>query len=152
MVNGYDLVPRMTTRGLGYLALSVKDLIDNSEDTKQNILCCVNCKKPDIDVDKIQQRQEDTLLKLDVKHPGTVEDDGQCRYDSTTQLLIKTKAKKSFKLGRHLLHNLAKLVGMERTRKKESRRSSNEKDRHAMMFIPGRVMHLEVNKVDMLKR
>ena len=151
VVSGYDIVPRMTIRGLGHLVLSVKDLIDNSEDTKQNVLCCIDCKNPEVDADKVQQRQEDTLLQLDMKCPGTVEEaDGP--NDSTTGFLTKMKTKRKFKLGRHLFDHLAKLVVMEKTPKKESLSSREESDRHAMMFTPGRIMHLEVHKVNMLKR
>lgn len=150
VINGYDIVPRMTIRGLGLLALSVKDLINNSDDTKQNVLCCIDCKDPEVDEDKILQRQENTLLKFDVKCPGTVQEDGE-----NHSLLSMTKTKPEFKLGRHLMDHLAKLVVMD-LEKKGSRRlnsvSSGENKRHAMMFTPGRIMHLEVEKVDMLKQ
>lgn len=120
---------------------------------KQRVLCCIDCNDPEVDEDKIQQRQEDTLLKLDVKSPGTIQGDDET--DSHTELLTKIKKKSGFKLGRHLMHHLAKLVVMDPEKKgslRLSHDSGDENDRHAMMFAPGRIMHLEVEKVDVLKK
>ena len=153
VVSGYDIVPRMTIRGLGHLALSVRDLISHSEDTKQNVLCCIDCKSPEVDADTILQRQEDTLFKFDIKRPGTVQGDGES--NSQTELLVKKKSsKQEFKLGRHLVDHLAKLVLAETkgVRRLNCDDSSKENERHAIMFTPGRIMHLEVEKVDVLKK
>ena len=153
VVNGYDMVPRMTIRGLGHLALSVKDLVSHSEDTKQNVLCCIDCKSPEVDADLILQRQKETLFEFDVKCPGTVQEDGEA--NSQTELLGRTKTKREFKLGRHLVDHLAKLVTAETKgpqRLSSDHGSSEDNERHAIMFTPGRIMHLEVEKVDMLKK
>lgn len=151
MVSGYDIVPRMTIRGLGHLALSVKDLISHSERTKQNILCCIDCKSPEVDTDKILQRQMDNLFE-DIKRPGTVQGDGE--NDSHTELLVKTKSNGKFKLGRHLVDHLTKLGVAEKKGPRDRMLSDgeNQHERHAMMFTPGRIIHLEVEKVDMLKK
>ncbi len=133
----------MTIRGLGHLALSVRDLIRNSDYKKQNVLCCIDCKTPEVDAATILKRQEDDLFKLEVKRPGTVRIQGD---DDEAELLQATKAE--FKLGRHLVDHLAKLgVADESLSNKE-----NKHERHAMMFAPGRIMHLEVEKVDILKK
>ena len=149
VVSGYDIVPRMTIRGLAHLAMSVRDLIDNSGNTKQSILCCVNCKKPEIDPDKVQQRQREALLHLDVKCPGIVETDRQERREGYGAL-IETKIKEKFKFGRHLLEHLSKLVIMEKSEKREVGSPAEEEE--AIMFTPGRIIHLEVEHVDNLKR
>lgn len=154
MVSGYDMVPRMTIRGLGHLALSVKDLISHCEDTKQNVLCCIDCKSPEVDADIILQRQKETLFEFDVKRPGTVQEDGESN-SQLTELLRTTKTKQEFKLGRHLVNHLAKLVMAETKgsqRLSSDHGSCKDNERHAMMFTPGRIMHLEVEKVDMLKK
>ena len=142
----------MTIRGLAHLAVSVRDLIDNSRDTKQSVLCCVDCRKPDIDPEEIEQRQMDTLLHLDVKGPGTVETvDGGSKRDSygTVDVESTGKKKKKFKFGKHLLEHLSKLFVMEEGGRREA---DGPVEEEAMMFTPGRIIHLEVEQVDNLKR
>ena len=141
----------MTIRGLGHLLLSVRDLLDNTEDTKQSVLCCVDCQQLSIDQDTIYQRQMDTLLNLDVKRPGTVDNERGRSNDVATETVDGDKKKGKFKFGRHLLDRLAKLVVMEREKRRE-RDSSEQREEDTMMFAPGRIIHLEVEKVDRLKR
>lgn len=126
--------------------MSVKDLIDNSGETKQSVLCCVDCKEPEIDPDTVQQRQREALLHLDVKGPGTVETDGREGYGA----IIEMKKKEMFKFGRHLLEHLSKLMIMESSSKSEVDSSVEEDE--AMMFTPGKIIHLEVEQTDNLKR
>ena len=148
VVSGYDIVPRMTIRGLGHFALSVRDLINNSDDTKQNVLCCIDCKDPEVDAATVLERQERDLFKLGVKRPGTIEGDGEGAR------LIVTNGEE-FQLGRHLVDELAKLGVTEENRLQRLSSDSseeNKRERHAMMFTPGQIMHLEVEKVDMLKK
>ena len=153
MISGYDIVPRMTIRGLGHLALSVRDLISNSDHKKQKVLCCIDCHTPEVDAAAILERQERDLFKLDVKRPGTIRVHGD---GEEAKLLAKTKTKEGFKLGRQLVDHLAKLGVAEEGGPPESPSSNlneeNEHESHAMMFTPGRIMHLEVEKVDMLKK
>lgn len=144
----------MTIRGLGHLALSVRDLIRNSDHKKHNVLCCIDCKTPDVDAAAILERHERDLFKLDMKCPGTVHVHGD---GDEAELLAKTKNKEGFKLGRQLVDHLAKLGVAEERGSPNERPSSNlnkenEHESHAMMFTPGRIMHLEVEKVDMLKK
>lgn len=126
VVNGYEVVPRMTIRGLGHLLMSVEDLIDNSEDTKQNVLCCRETK---IDPDTVEERQEATLLKLDVKQPGTVEPN--------------TGGHKKNVFGKRLLEQLARLIA--------AKDNQSDPDEEAMMFLPGRIIHLETENVDTME-
>ena len=153
MVDGYDIVPRLTTRGLGHLLLSVKDLIDHSKDTKHRVLCCTDCTKPDVNPDTIQQRQIDTLLNLDVKRPGTVEDTDGGQND-TKRVTDSNKRKNKLKLrGQDFLFHLSKMFVSERNANNDSKAHKGDEDEEqAMMFIPGRIMHLEVEAVDNLKR
>ena len=93
----------------------------------------------------------DTLLNLDVKRPGTVDDERGWSNDVATETVDGDKKKGKFKFGRHLLDRLTKLVVMEREKRRE-RDSSEQREEDTMMFAPGRIIHLEVEKVDRLKR
>ena len=130
MVGGYDVVPRMTLRGLGHLVCSVEDLIKHSKHTKLNVLCCKKpCGwQPDVaEVDRAEERQADAIKNL---HIPRVESDG---------------SKKQGRFGTHLKHRLAKLVSK---RGNNSRVQSDDGDREPMMFIPGRILHMEFETSD----
>ena len=120
VVSGYDIVPRMTVRGLAHLALSVRDLIENSADTKQSILCCVNCNKPEIDPDKVRQRQREAFQHLDVKCPGTADIDGEGERQGYGTIVETKKKKEKFKFGKHLLEHCLSLLSWSGV-KRESR-------------------------------
>ena len=123
------------------------------EDSKQNVLCCIDCKNPEVDADKVQQRQEDTLLKLDVKSPGTVLLRKWMAKMIQQRDLDKNENQYKFKLGRCQLDHMTKLVVMEKTPKKESLSSREESDRHTMMFTQDvSCIWIEVLKVKHVKR
>ena len=152
VICGYDIVPRMTVRGLGHLLFSVKDLIDHSDDTVQSVLCCIECRKPKINPDEIEERQTSAILNLKIKRPGTCT--GESENDSK---IVTTDGENSkhtkVQFGRHLLQQLAKLVTTEagNSARREESKSSEEDEEQAMMFTPGCIIHLEVEKVDTLK-
>ena len=155
VVSGYDVVPRMCVRGLGHLILSIDDLIKNCKHTKQSVLCCRGCCgwELDIDVDVIEARQEDTLREL--KLPKTESDDkdddddkdgnevdggGHSEHSSLTRAGHHSKNKP--KIGMKILRLLAQMVATR----------GAEEERPPMMFTPGRIIHLELEEEDTVKK
>ena len=146
VISGYDIIPRMTIRGLGHLLVSVKDLIEHSDNTKQFVLCCSVFKEPKIDLDSIQERQAEAMLHLDVKRPGIVLN-GERQTSSVIEIKESERKKGRFRFGKHLLEQLAKLVLSERSSKKDSESAENlDSIEQALEFTPGKIIHLEVEK------
>ena len=160
VVSGYDVVPRMTVRGLGHLILSVSDFIKNSKHSKQSIICCsgrCGC-GPQIDTDAIEERHETILQEL--KRPNTEsdnddDDDYEIDGDKHTEHLSpgkhggKRNAHKKPMIGTHLLKVLSRLFAKEESEMRVS--SDHEEDREPLLFTPGRILHLEVEETDEMK-
>ncbi len=147
VVSGYDVVPRMTIRGLGHLIMSVADLINNSYHSKQSILCCSGrCGwEPDIDEEAIEARQAVNLNEL--KLPNTETDDNHDQYDDHTALTSDTRERKRLKFGKSfLMEQLALSVA-----KKDTGTASSVEAIRPMVFTPGQIIHLEVTQVDKMK-
>lgn len=124
----------MTVRGLGHFVHSVEDLVKNSKTSKVNVLCCNRCCgwEPEHDeVSEVEQRQADSLQ--DLKVPRIEDDSGG-----------KGKGKRKTRFGVKLKERMAELIN----RKKGSRIESDGSDADPMMFIPGRVIHLESESDD----
>ena len=142
VVSGYDVVPRLTVRGIGHIVMSIADLIHNSSHSKQKILCCTGrCGwEPDIDVDVIEARHEANLNELKLPNTEPNEDHKHSSDDSNS-------AKKEVKFGMELLKKqLAVLMSKE-----AKIRESNENSGVPMIFTPGKIIHMQVVEVDQIK-
>ena len=142
VVSGYDVVPRLTIRGIGHVVMSIADLIHNTSHSKQKILCCSGrCGwEPDIDVDVIEARQEANLNELKLPNVEPNKDHKHSGDDSNS-------TKKEVKFGMELLKKqLAVLMSKE-----DRIRASNEKSGVPMIFTPGKLIHMEVVEVDQIK-
>ena len=154
------MVPRMTMRGLAYLKMSINDLIDKCPHTKQRILCCTGCFgwKPhtphEPDLLKLVPMETDhaSLHSLDLAvdearpRPGLNSLKGQLPFTSGMSLPTNLKAKLMKKEDRRTIKRFTKqflkrLVELEEELKGVG--VELEEQEQPMMFIPGRILHLE---------
>ena len=150
VVSGYDIVPRATIRGLGHLVLSVADMIENSKHKKQSVLCCTGCFgwEPKIDTDVVEERLEAALQELKV--PKTDSEDDTDSVEETDQASLTTPTGQEGRgLGKQVLKQLTRLAFRDEV---ISLVEGKEEERAPMTFNPGRILHLEVESVDHMKR
>ena len=173
VVGGNDMVPRMTMRGLAYLKMSVTDLIEKCHHTKQQVLCCTGCcgwkpntpREPDLlklapkdaDLASLQSldlaidetRPRPALKRLENSLPFTsVGVRGAPSAAASTALPFTLKAKLMKKDDRKVMKNFTKqflkrLEGLKEELKRARVEFDSDEYEQPMMFIPGRILHLE---------
>ena len=169
VVGGNDMVPRMTMRGLAHLKMSVTDLIVKCNNTKQQVLCCTGCCgwQPTIpreaDLLKLVPTEADIAslhsldLAIDETRPRPAGLNSireglpftsvrskreQSRVDLPFNFKEKLVNKEEHKLKKRFTKDfLERLNDLESTLRGECMETDEEE--RPMMFIPGRILHLE---------
>ena len=168
VVGGNDLVPRMTMRSLAYLKMTITDLIVKCKYTKQQVLCCTGCcgwrpfTPPESDLLKLIPTEADiaSLDSLDLDFDKTKPRPGlesirdglpftsvrpsreSVHVDLPFNLKGKIMNKERHKTKKHFTKDfLERLHDLESTLRGEEAEPGTE--HQPMMFIPGRILHLE---------
>ena len=166
IIVGNDMVPRMTMRGLAYLKMSIADLIGKCRYTKHQVLCCTGCcgwkphtpREPDLLKLAPEEANLSSLHSLDLAIDETkprpalkkIQNSLPFTTTPTTSLPFTLKAKFMKKEKRAVKKNFTKqflkrLDGLREELKGERLIIESDLDmcEQPMMFIPGRILHIE---------
>lgn len=147
VVSGFDVVPRMTVRGLGHLIVSVADMIENSQHTKHGILCCTGCFhwEPEISIEETEARLAATLDQLKLPLTESSDEDD----DKTDQAVLTTRPQNNKMVKKPVLREMAFLMTKNEV---ATIVEGSESERDPMLFTPGRIIHMEVVEFDAMKK